>query len=240
MQPKKRVHLYKNYWHALAVVGILAVPFLFMLVFSQAAHLGTAMLLSAMTVSLFRMIIAYFVAVVLGWILAASFYHGRRAYVALPIFDVLQSFPTYAALPLAVVVWGASSFTVIFFLVLAIIWPIFFSVLSSLKLIKHDWEEAVAMMRLPRWVYFKKFLWPVSIPGLITGSIVGLGDGWEALVATEIIVQIKSGLGTFFQSVVNRPYVTGFGILGFLLLIFSINKIVWLPLMEWSHRLMEE
>lgn len=232
--------MYHSRWHVFFVLAVLAVPFIFMLIFSRAAHLSTELLFANMTVSLARMIVAYVIAALLGWILATSFYHGRRSIIALPFFDVLQSFPTYAALPFAVYVWGATSFTVIFFLMLAVIWPIFFSILSSLKLIKHDWEEAVMMMRLPRWVYFKKFLWPVSVPGLITGSIVGLGDGWEALVATEIIVQMKTGLGTFFQSVATRPYVTGFGILGFLLLIFSINKIVWLPLLEWSHRLTEE
>lgn len=78
------------------------------------------------------------------------------------------------------------------------------------------------------------------MPGFITGSIVGLGEGWEALIATEIIVGMDTGLGNFFQTYSTNPKITAFGVLGFLILIFSINKVIWLPLLEWSHRKMEE
>lgn len=114
-----------------------------------------------------------------------------------------------------------------------------FSIVSSLKLIRRDWEEAVEMTGLRGFNYWRKFLWPVSFPGLVTGSIIGLGEGWEALVATEMIVKTKSGLGHFFQVFLNNPPITGLGILGLLLLIFSLNKLIWLPLLDWGHRQME-
>jgi ABC-type anion transport system duplicated permease subunit len=69
---------------------------------------------------------------------------------------------------------------------------------------------------------------------------VGLGEGWEALVATEIIVQSQTGLGSFFQSFAENPRVTAFGILGFLILIFSLNKLIWIPLLDWGHKKLEE
>jgi hypothetical protein len=60
------------------------------------------------------------------------------------------------------------------------------------------------------------------------------------LVATELIVKIKPGLGGFFEMFSHNLPVTALGILGFLIFIFSINKLAWLPLLEWSHRKMEE
>lgn len=87
---------------------------------------------------------------------------------------------------------------------------------------------------------FEGFFLPVSIPGLITGSIIGLGEGWEALVATEIIIGIKSGLGIFVQSSSSDPTVTAFGILGLLIVIFVINRLLWLPLLEWGHERTED
>jgi ABC-type nitrate/sulfonate/bicarbonate transport system permease component len=236
----RKIKIYKTKWHLIATLIIVAIPFLFLLLFSQFFNIDIIILFKDIGVSLFRLFIAYLVAVILAWTCATSFYKGKRAIIALPIFDVLQSFPTFAALPLAVFFWGATNFTVIFFLVITIIWPIFFSVISSLKLVKRDWEEAAEIYRLHGLTYIKKFLLPISIPGLITGTIVGLGEGWEALVATEIIVNIKSGLGKFFQSVSSNPTVTIFGIFGLLLLIFSINKLIWLPLLNRSHKLMEE
>lgn len=237
---KKRADIYKSWGHVLVTMVFVVAPFVFILFFSRFANVAVGGLLFNTGISLSRMIIAYFVSAVLGWVAAAAFYRGRRANVALPIFDVLQSIPTFAALPLAVFYWGATNFTVIFFLVLAIIWPVFFSVISSLKLIKHDWEEAVEVSGLNGWDYVSGFLWPVSLPALITGSIIGLGDGWEALIATEIITEIKTGLGGFFQSFSTNPEITFFGILGFLVLIFCINKLIWLPLLNWSHKLLEE
>jgi ABC-type nitrate/sulfonate/bicarbonate transport system permease component len=242
-QPRRHhvhAHVYKNKWHLLATIGFVITPFLFLLVFAPFARIAFSVLIWDVLFSSWRLAVAYVIALVLAWVMAVSFYRGPQAVIALPLFDVLQSFPTFAALPLAVTIWGESEKTVIFFLVLTVIWPIFFSIFSSLKLMKKEWYEAVEVSRLSGWQYIRLFLLPVSIPGLITGSVVGLGEGWEALVATEIIVQSKIGLGSFFQAHSSETMVTAFGILGFLLLIFSINKLLWLPLLEWSHHYLDE
>lgn len=235
-----RIGIYESWWHLIVTFLVIIAPFLFLLFFSKVESFHTAKLLSDVWDSFLRLFIAYIIAVIIAWVCAIAFFRGKRAKVALPIFDVLQSFPTFAALPLAVYLWGASSLTVIIFLVITVIWPILFSIVSSLKLLRNDWEEAVEISDLHGWNYLKNFILPLSIPGLITGSVIGLGEGWEALVATEIIIDIQSGLGPFFKLFSNDPTITAWGIFGFLILIFSINKIVWIPLLEWSHRKMEE
>ncbi len=237
---KHRVHIYRNRKHLFLTIALVLAPFLYLLFFAQLAHIATVSLFYDLLISCWRLVIAYAVAVLLAWIFAVLFCRGPRADVMLPLFDVLQSFPTFAALPIAVYVWGATNFTTIFFLVLTVIWPIFFSILSSLRLTKHDWEEAVEIAGLRGWAYFRYYLFPLSVPGLITGSIVGLGEGWEALVATEMIVGLKTGLGPFFQSNAENVPITAFGILGFLILIFVINKLLWIPLLDWSHSTVEE
>jgi ABC-type nitrate/sulfonate/bicarbonate transport system permease component len=239
-QRSKRLRLYASLWHVAATLAILLLPFIFLWLFSRFAKLAAPELFFNLFASTGRLLVAYIISIVIAWTCALLFYQGRRATIALPVFDVLQSFPTFAALPLATYAWGASNFTVIFFLVITIIWPIFFSILSSLKLVRHDWQEAAQIAGLSGWEYLRYFLLPVTTPGLITGSIIGLGEGWEALVATEIIVSVTSGLGSFFRSAAHDPMITAFGILGFLLFIFSINKLIWLPLLDWGHRTMEE
>lgn len=234
------VKIYKSGWHLAITLTFIVVPFLFLLVFSKIAGLNTSQLFGDLGISFLRMAVAYIVALTLAWVLAVSFFRGKRALIALPLFDVIQSFPTFAILPIAVYFLGESNLTVILFLIVTIIGGMLFSIVSSLKLMRFDWEDAVKIYNVHGWNYVKKFLLPVSIPGLITGSIIGLGDGWEALVATEIIVQVKNGLGSFFNSFSNNFTVTAFGILGFLILIFSINRLVWIPLLEKSHRRMEE
>lgn len=240
MAKPKRVKIYQSRVHLLATFLFLSLPFAFFLGLSEFIHLPATTLFADIFNSLYRMTIAYLIATVLGWIFAVLLFKGKRSAIALPLFDVLQSFPTFAALPLTVYFLGVNSATIILFLIVTIIWPIFFSVISSLKLIQKDWEEVVEIVGLKGWKYLVYFLWPISIPGLITGTIIGLGDAWEAMIATEIIVGIKSGLGNFFNFYSKNPTITAFGILGFLLLIFSVNKLIWLPLLEYSHRRMEE
>ena len=232
--------MYHSTAHRMIMLVILAVPFLFFLFFAAITSISVSQLFEHIGVSLIRMIIAYMIALALAWIAAVLFYKGRQSSIALPIFDVFQSFPTFAILPLATYALGASNVTIISFLILSIVWPILFSILSSLKSIKKDWLEAVEMSRLSGFSYIKLFLFPITIPGLVTGSIIGLGDGWGALIATEIIVGTRWGLGSFFNTFSHNSSLTIFGILGFLLLIFSINKLVWSPLLEWSHHKMEE
>lgn len=232
--------IYRSRWHLLVTLLVIIAPFLFLLVFSRVADIASGSLFTNVGISFFRLLLAYLIAALLGWTLAVLFSQGRRSLIALPAFDILQSFPTFALLPMAVLAFGPSSLTIVVFLVVTIIWPIIFSVVSSVKQIKHDWREAVTVFGLSGMAYLRFFLLPVSIPGLITGSIIGLGEGWEALIATEIIVRAPRGLGSFFAAFATSPAITLFGILGFLILIFSINKLVWLPLLAWSHRQVEE
>jgi len=230
-----------NFWRSvLGKIVLVAAPIVFFVVFSITTNFSTDILFMDLAYSLGRMIIAFLIAAAFGWVGAIAFYGGKRGAVALPIFDVLQSFPTFAALPLAVSFFGPSNTTVIVFLVLTIIWPIFFAIISAMKLVKTDWREAVEINGLSNFSYLRYFIVPVSLPSLIAGSIVGIGEGWEALIATEIIVKPYLGLGNFFQRFVNNPMVTIMGIIGFLLIIYSVNKLVWLPLLEWSHHSLEE
>ena len=237
---KSHMKIYASRKHVVATIFLVVLPFLFFLAFSQIVNIALIPLLQDIGTSFFRLVVAYLIAGTLGWGLAVIFYEEHLGKYALPFFDVLQSFPTFAMLPTAVYFFGESSLTVIFFLVVTVIWPIFFSVITTLRMTKREWEEAVHMAGLKGRSYLTGFLWPVSIPGLVTGSIIGLGEAWEALVATEIILHIPTGLGSFFGRFASSPQVTAFGILGFLILIFSINKLVWSPLLEKSREAFEE
>lgn len=232
--------IYRSRVHLAVTFGLVVAPFLFLLFFAQVEQIAIRDLFRDVFVSILRLSVAYFFAAVLAWVLAVGFHRGPLSHVALPVFDILQSFPEFAILPFAIVYWGSSDFTVIFFLVLTVIWPILFSVLSSLKLVRHDIEEAAEIYHLTGFDYIKKYVWPLSVPGLVTGSIIGLGEGWGALVATEIIVRIPGGLGNFFERHSQNAIVTILGILSLLIIVFSLNKLVWTPLLDASHRLMEE
>jgi hypothetical protein len=61
------------------------------------------------------------------------------------------------------------------------------------------------------------------------------------VVGAEIIVGLQSGgLGAFFNNNSESGHLVIFGVLALLLFVFALNKLLWLPLLEKSHRLLAE
>lgn len=220
---------------------IVLLPFLFILLFTPLSYSEKMSFMSDLGASSIRLLIAYVVSVFLAVLLGITLSRGKVGTVSLPIFDVLQSFPTFAMLPLAVHVFGPSDMTVVFFLVVTVVWPMLFAIISSQKLIKTAWEEAATVYGATGIKRFTHFALPVAAPGIVTGSIVGLGEGWEAVVGAELIVGLKDhGLGGFFEAGGTQGHVVFFGVMALLLFIFVLNHLVWLPLLEKSHKMLTE
>ncbi len=236
----KYVKVYTHRLHIVITLIVVALPFFGFLFFVPSSAVHKRMFLESLGASSIRLLVAYFISVMLI-IPLALLSRGRLGKIFLPFFDVMQSFPSFAMLPLVVKVLGASDATVIFFLIVTIMWPMLFAVISSQKLIREDWEEAATIFGATGWKRFTKFLLPISYPGIVTGSIVGLGEGWEAVVGAEIIAGLKQqGLGTFFSTNSESTTAILFGVTALLLFILSLNKIIWLPLLERSHQLLTE
>ena len=72
---------------------------------------------------------------------------------------------------------------------------------------------------------------------MLTGSIVGIAIGWEAVIGAEIIVNI-SGFGAFIKtaSVSGINQATIAGMLVIIIIVFVINRMVWAPLLAESAK----
>lgn len=231
----------RSYKHLIVSFSVLLLPLVGLFVFSKISGISFGTTIADLLVSMWRLGIAFIISTIAAWVLVVILVRGGRTEDAsLAVFDVLQSLPTFTILPVAVRFLGDSEATIITFLVITIIWPIIFSIVSSLKQADRSWNEAVIISRIKGIDYIRYYLLPVTLPGIVTGAIIGLGDGWEALIATELLLNTQTGLGPFFQGFSNNSSMTLFGVLVFLSVIFTINKFIWLPLLEKSHRLMEQ
>jgi NitT/TauT family transport system permease protein len=233
--------IYKRRVHILWTFLIVLLPFVFVLFVGSLTTQEKLSFIGDLFSSTVRLVIAYAVSVVLATILGITLSRGRLGTVTLPLFDVLQSFPTFAMLPLAVHLFGPSETTVIIFLIITVIWPMLFAIISSQKLIKSGWEEAAQVYGATGWKRIVYFALPIAAPGIVTGSIVGLGEGWEAVVGAEIIVGLRDhGLGGFFNGSSESGHLVFFGVMALLLFIFALNHMIWLPLLEKSHKMLTE
>jgi ABC-type nitrate/sulfonate/bicarbonate transport system permease component len=188
--------------------AVILLPLLGLFIFSQFTTTSFAISIYDLGISIGRLMIAFFFATILAWLLVVIFIRGRTEGATLAIFDVMQSLPTFTILPIGVRIFGTGEFTIILFLIITIIWPIIFSIVSSLKQADKRWHEAVVVSGMKGFDYIRYYLLPVTLPGVVTGAIIGLGDGWEALIATELLLGTESGLGAFFQGFSNDTTMT--------------------------------
>ncbi len=192
--------------------------------------------------SLGRVITAYLIALVISILVvllvtSTSFLES----LFIPILDALQSFPSFALFPLLIVWFGRSSVDVIIILVLEMIWPMIFTFISAQKQIRNDILDASKIFGATKLKYLIFVLFPLLYPAIVTGSIVAWGEAWETIIAAEIIVNVP-GVGNYLSLAGNngQSNVLVIGILSLLLILFIINKYLWLSLLNASTKYQQE
>ncbi len=204
------------------------------------AHLDASQLYLGILMSLFRVTSAYVLALVLAVSLAILITANQVIEnLLLPIFDVLQSFPSFALLPaLVLALQGQPEIVIILILLIEIIWPILFTIIGGMKNRRQDLEEAATIFGAHGWKRFRNFTLPEIWPSVVTGSIVGWGEGWETIIGAELLVSVQRGIGHYLGILGNAHQNTllAFGIVVLMLALFVINKIVWLPLLAQATK----
>lgn len=194
------------------------------------------------TQSLIRVVIAYFISLILASILVVIISTSKKVEtISLPILDLLQSFPSFALFPILLIWFGKTSIVTILILVVSMIWPILFSLLSAQKQIRLDLVEAAKIFGARKRKFLRFVFFPLLFPSVITGSIVAWGEAWETIIAAEIIVGV-SGVGTYLaqSGESEQTNILVIGILMLMLLLFLLNKYIWLPLLDSSTKYQQE
>ncbi len=233
--PSHSLKIYKKRAHIIITFGVIVMPIVFILLVGHIGQLSTGALMLGLGLSFYRLIIAYFISLILGITLAVTLGHGKLGIFFVPIFDLLQNLPSFALIPIFVLLLGYTNKMAILFAATSILWPILFYILSALRTAKKDFNEAATVFGATGLKRIFHYLIPLSFPAIVTGSIVGISIGWEAIIGVEII-GLSSGIGVFLNSAAEaNKEVLFLGIVALLLVVFSINKLVWLPLLKKSQ-----
>lgn len=127
----------------------------------------------------------------MGFLTAMSL-HVRRA--VWPILLFFQAVADIAWLPIVIVWFGFSLTAVTFVIVYTIMFPLMLSVVSGVEQVPRELVLAARSLGAGRGRVFCEVVVPGALPSIATGVRTGLGYGWRALVAAEIIVG-TSGIG---------------------------------------------
>lgn len=112
MRYSHKVFIYRRRFQLLLTLFLSALAVAILLVFIRLVKIEIGTLVIDLLASTYRVVIAYLISLAISILLALVVTKNRILEdILLPILDVLQSFPSFAILPIAILWFGASSLT---------------------------------------------------------------------------------------------------------------------------------
>ncbi|MGQ2908099.1 MAG: ABC transporter permease [Aliihoeflea sp.] len=131
------------------------------------------------------------IAIPLGVLIGLS----RRAHdFAWPILLFFQAIGDIAWLPILLVWFGFGLTTMTFVIVYTVLFPVVLNTVLGIRSVKPELRRAAQSLGASKHRILLEVTLPGALPNIITGLRNGLGYGWRALIAAEIIVG-TSGIG---------------------------------------------
>ena len=117
--------------------------------------------------------------------------------IFLPVFDVLQSIPNLAVLPLLIVFFARFAFpegAAVALLFFNMLWNMVFALVGGLQVIPKDVKDAAHIFGLRGLSYVRRLIMPAIFPQFVTGSILSFAQGWNIIIVAEALhVYIPGG-----------------------------------------------
>lgn len=131
------------------------------------------------------------IGIVLGFAIGLVPWLRRLTWPALLFF---QAIGDIAWLPILIVWFGFSLTSVTIVIVYTVTFPLIISIVAGIDAIPQSILRASSSLGASRWQQVVQVVVPAALPGISSGVRTGLGYGWRALIAAEIIIG-TSGVG---------------------------------------------
>lgn len=156
-----------------------------------------------------------------------------------PLMELLRPIPPLAWIPLSILWFGVGDTQNQFIIFLAIFFPVLLNTISGVKSVEPNLIRAARCLGAREWDVLLRVVMKAAMPQIITGIRIGLGVGWMALVAAEL-VGATSGLGFLIndaRTILRTDYVIvgmiTIGVIG-LCIDWGIRS-VYKALLPWSR-----
>ncbi|TMH81181.1 MAG: ABC transporter permease [Betaproteobacteria bacterium] len=158
-----------------------------------------------------------------------------------PVAEVLRPVPPLAWIPLSILWFGIGDVQNQFIIFLGCFFPILVNTVTGVKGVEPNLVRAARCLGAGEAQILWRVVLRAALPQIITGVRVGLGFGWMALVAAEL-VGANSGLGFLIndsRSVLRTDYVmVGMATIGIVgLVIDRVIRLAVQRLLPWSQAL---
>jgi ABC-type nitrate/sulfonate/bicarbonate transport system permease component len=111
-----------------------------------------------------------------------------------PLVEILRPIPPLAWIPLSILWFGVGDTQNQFIIFLGIFFPILLNTITGVKGVEPNLVRAARCLGAGEASILRRVVMRAALPQIVTGVRIGLGVGWMALVAAEL-VGANSGLG---------------------------------------------
>ena len=212
-------------WHIVFIIGIfpkVSLPSPAMVAQSFADLLFNGSLVVSIGMTMWRLVAGFTISIILGVGTGLLMVRFRDFGKTMSSFAVgLQSFPSIAWVPFAILLVGLNDFGILFVVVLSSIFSVMISTYSGIRNINAIYLRAAKNMGATGMSLFTSVMIPAATPSLIVGIRQAWSFAWHALIGAEILIAASVGLGHIL--LVGREFQLMDQIIASMITIFAIG-----------------
>lgn len=174
--------------------------------------------------TLWRLFLGFILSLALGLITGLLMIKFQQFGKTMSSFAVgLQSFPSIAWIPFAILLIGFNDFGILFVVVMSSVFSVMLSTYSGLRNVPPIYIRAAKNMGAKGFSLFRYVLIPAATPTLIMGMRQAWSFAWHALIGAEMLITTLVGLGYILS--VGREFSNMSQIIATMIVIFTIGLI---------------
>ncbi len=214
-------------WQLIYLLGIwpkISLPSPLMVGESFYELLQNNMLIISIGMTMYRLAIGFMISIVLGMAVGLAMVKFPGFGKTMGSFAIgLQSFPSIAWVPFAILLIGLNDIGILFVVVLSSVFSVMISTYSGIRNIPIIYIRAARNMGASGFHLFRYLMIPAATPALIGGIKQAWSFAWHALIGAEILMAASIGIGHIL--LVGREFQSMSQIIASMITIFALGMI---------------
>lgn len=181
-------------------------------------------LIEGTALTLWRLFLGFMISIMLGMSIGLIMIKFPQFGKTMSSFAVgLQSFPSIAWIPFAILLIGFNDFGILFVVIMSCVFSVMLSTYTGIRNVPPIYLRAAKNMGAKGFSLFRHVLIPAATPSLIMGMRQAWSFAWHALIGAEMLITTLVGLGYILS--VGREFSNMSQIIATMIVIFTIGLI---------------
>ena len=221
------ITVFVGIWQLIYLTGIwpkISLPSPLMVGESFYDLLQNNMLIISIGMTMYRLIIGFMISIVIGMSIGLAMVKFPAFGKTMGSFAIgLQSFPSIAWVPFAILLIGLNDYGILFVVVLSSVFSVMISTYSGMRNIPVIYIRAAKNMGAKGFHLFRYLMIPAATPALIDGLKQAWSFAWHALIGAEILMAASIGIGHIL--LIGREFEAMDQIIASMITIFALGMI---------------